>query len=271
MGRPQTQKRRSILGRETAIQAVEWRDDDWLWLKQGGTLPALEVEVPGMPDRTAADAPKRYRFNGGSLDSDFQWLRTPEPERIFSLNARPGMLRLYGRESIGSWFEQALVARRQTHFSYRAETEVGFDPEDEREMAGLTAYYSRHSLYYLAVTADSDGSRELLICTAEANTRGGNLAYPADPVPLPENGKVRLALEVRNFRLQFFYALEGDTDFTPVGPDFDASILSDEASVSVGGGCFTGAFVGMCAQDINGFGKPADFSYFSYEPLPDQG
>ena len=38
--------------------------------------------------------------------------------------AKDGKLRLYGRESIGSWFEQALVARRQTHFSYDAETVI---------------------------------------------------------------------------------------------------------------------------------------------------
>jgi hypothetical protein len=31
-------------------------------------------------------------------------------------------LRLHARESIGSWFEQSLVARRQEHLAFRAET-----------------------------------------------------------------------------------------------------------------------------------------------------
>lgn len=262
MGRPVTQKRRCILGRETALQKAEWRDDGWLYLVDG-QLPAVEVEVPGERDSAAFDATKRYNFETPELPSDFQWLRTPHKDRLFALT-NPG-LRLFGRESIGSWNEQSLLARRQEHFEYRAETEVSFDPSDEREMAGLTAYYGRHALFYLAVTADSDGSRELLIMAALADNPTGRLSYPADPVVLPATGKVKLALTIVDMRLQFYYALDGE--FQKIGLDFDASILSDEGSIASGGGCFTGAFVGMAAQDINGGGKVADFSYFEYHPL----
>lgn len=263
MGRPISQKRRCVMGRETGIQECEWRNDDWLYVKNG-PVPSLDVDVPGTPK--ASSQAKCYSFAGAELDSDFQWLRSPRPERLFSLTDRPGCLTLFGREAIGSWYEQALVARRQTHFAYRAEIELEFDPADEREMAGLTAYYSRNALYYLALTADADGTRELLLMVAAADTRGGTLAYPAQPVSVPATGPVRLALEIDYEKLQFFYALEGDTGFTPIGAELDASVLSDEASVSVGGGCFTGAFVGLCAADLNGYGKPAHFSYFSYVP-----
>ena len=265
MGRPITQKRRCVLGRETAIQKAEWRDDDWLYLTEG-PLPALETEVPGTPDDTSHWQTKHYDFNGPDLPDDFQWLRTPYPDRIFSLSEKPGCLRLIGRESIGSWNEQSLVARRQTHFEYRAETELDFSPLNEREMAGLTAYYGRHALYYLAVTAHSDGQRELLIMNAAADNPTGRLSYPVDPVQIPNTGKIRLALTIKNARLQFFYALEGQ-DLQKIGPTFDASILSDEGSIASGGGCFTGAFVGICAQDINGTANTADFHYFTYEPL----
>ena len=44
---------------------------------------------------------------------------------------------------------------------------------------------------------------------------------------------------------------------------FDASILSDEASAP-GLANFTGAFVGMCCQDLAGTCQPADFDYFDY-------
>ena len=57
------------------------------------------------------NVPCHYDFNGLPLPIDFQWLRTPCPERLFTLTGRA--LRLHGRESIGSWFEQSLVARRQ--------------------------------------------------------------------------------------------------------------------------------------------------------------
>ncbi len=54
------------------------------------------------------------------LPIDFQWLRSPQPEELFSLSARPGHLRLYGRETIGSLFRQSLVARRQQAHCFSA-------------------------------------------------------------------------------------------------------------------------------------------------------
>ena len=45
MGRPTTQKRRCVLGRETGIQEAEWRDDGWLWVKNG-PVPSYEVDLP---------------------------------------------------------------------------------------------------------------------------------------------------------------------------------------------------------------------------------
>ncbi|WP_201404569.1 glycoside hydrolase family 43 protein [Kaistia sp. 32K] len=262
-GRPITQKKRCVLGRETAIQEVEWRDD-WLWLEAGGVVPQLVVDVPGLRDDAGLDGERVYDFRSG-LPDDFQWLRTPEPERIFS--AGESGLRLIGRESIGSWFEQALVARRQTHFRYDAETIVEVAPSDERVMAGLVAYYQRYNFYYLAVTADAEGNRELLILSSESSFPDGNLRFPAAPVPLPAEGAVRLALSIREAKLQFFYGLGETGDLMPVGPVLDASLLSDEGGAYGVDGSFTGAFVGMAANDLNGTATPATFGYFKYRPV----
>ena len=78
-----------------------------------------------------------YDFDQPQLPIDFQWLRTPWPEEIFSLKAHPGFLRLFGRESIGSLFKQTLVARRQQAHCFSAETVVEFEPEHFQQMAGL--------------------------------------------------------------------------------------------------------------------------------------
>jgi xylan 1,4-beta-xylosidase len=266
-GRPITQKRRCILGRETALQEAYWGDDDWLYVKNG-PVPSLHVEVPGTFDEAKYWAERKYTFAAADgLHKDLQWLRTPEPERIFSLSDNDGALTLYGRESIGSWFEQALVARRQTHFSYDAETVVDFSPEDERQFAGLTAYYCRFNFFYLTLTADADGNRELLLQTSEASWPDGNLKTPfRAPVSLPAEGKVRLALSIRGDALQFSFALEGE-ELKPVGPVYEASILSDECGGHQAHGSFTGAFVGVACSDLNGLAKPAKFDYFVYRPV----
>ncbi|KZM23294.1 Xylan 1,4-beta-xylosidase [Ascochyta rabiei] len=264
-GRPTTQNRRCILGRETAIQEAYWSDDDWLYIKDG-PVPSLYVDLPASRDDTAYWAEQRYTFSTSEgLHNDLQWLRTPEPERIFSVN--DGELQLTGRESIGSWFEQALVARRQTHFSYDAETTLTFSPTDERQFAGLTAYYCRFNFFYLTITADADGNRELLILTSEASWPDGDLKMPlAEPVKIPQEGKVRLALSIRGKALQFSYALEGE-ELKNIGPVYDASILSDECGGHQAHGSFTGAFVGVAASDLNGTETKAGFDYFVYRPV----
>ena len=260
-GRPTTQEKRCVLGRETAIQEAYWGDDDWLYVKDG-PAPSLFVDVPGSRDDNSYWTEAHYTFQNG-LHKDFQWLRTPESDRIFS--TEDGKLRLYGRESIGSWFEQSLVARRQTHFSYDAETVIDFTPTDERQFAGLTAYYSRYNFFYLTVTAHSDGQRELLLMSSEISWPDGNLRFPAEPVKIPNTGKVKLALEIRGAELQFFYALEGEA-LQKIGPVLDASILSDECGGHQAHGSFTGAFVGVAASDLNGTALHADFDYFTYRP-----
>ncbi|MCP6725837.1 hypothetical protein NL526_27660, partial [Klebsiella pneumoniae] len=87
----------------------------------GEGVPVLEAPAPaGLAPHPWPEAPARSDFDTTGLPIDFQWLRTPEPGRIFSHTERPGHLRLYGRETIGSQFEQALVARRQQAFCYSA-------------------------------------------------------------------------------------------------------------------------------------------------------
>lgn len=271
-GRPVTPTGRCVLGRETSIQECYWGEDGWLYVK-GGPSPSLWVDVPGARDEETYWRERRYDFEGGEAvdgDGDFQWLRTPVPERIFRAGAAGGGLTLIGRESIGSWFEQALVARRQTHFSYDAETVVDFQPQDERQFAGLTAYYCRYNFFYLTVTADSDGRRELLLMVSDASWPEGELDERPllEPVRIPGEGRVRMKLEIRGAELQFFYAMEGaEGGFEKIGPVLDASVLSDECGGHQAHGSFTGAFVGMACSDLNGTAREARFEYFVYRPV----
>ena len=73
---------------------------------------------------------------------------------------------------------------------------------------------------------------------------------------------MHLRVEVDFERLYFAYRIEGREWSRLPGP-LDASILSDEAAAP-GTPNFTGAFVGVCCQDLAGTGRPADFDYFVY-------
>lgn len=249
-------QRRSPMGRETAIHEVSWNAQGWLEL----------VDKPENYQRFELTDPtvKHYTFDGDTLPVDFQWLRTPVPSDILSLDENPAALRLHGRESIGSFFTQALVARRQTHFTYTAETELDFDPEDYQQMAGLTAYYNAHKFHYLFVSRHEDGRRYLglMSCNARMDLHTDQPLAEA-PVWLADEGRVRLGLDVTGDVAQFRFAVEGG-EWTQIGPQLDASLLSDEAGKGEGAN-FTGAFVGMACQDITGQRKHADFYSFSYD------
>ena len=93
---------RCTLGRETAIQPMAWGDDGWLRTTDGEGLPTLEAAAPELPAHVFPAAPAaRGLRRPRSCRIDFQWLRSPWPDELFSLTARPGHLRLFGRETIG--------------------------------------------------------------------------------------------------------------------------------------------------------------------------
>lgn len=261
--RPLPGIRRSVCGRETGIARIELREDGWFYPVNGTLVPPVELE-PALP---AADGNETeditYRFDGGPLPADFQWLRSPQPERLFSLEARPGSLRLFGREAIGSWFEQALIARRQTAWTYSAETVVEFQPETRQQLAGLTAYYNRHQFHYLCITQDFDGNRVLDIQSCPGNWPEAHLSFPlAEAHVLPAEGPVWMGVDVDGAVLQFRFAVE-EGQWQTIGPELDASVLSDEGGRGEHAN-FTGAFVGMAAQDLGGTAMPADFAHFIY-------
>ncbi|MGO4436149.1 glycoside hydrolase family 43 protein [Rhizobium sp. RAF56] len=265
-GRPLAPHRRCTLGRETGIARCVWKDDGWLYLENGTIVP--DVEVEGLNGATPIEKPWRseYSFDGSILPLDFQWLRTPEPERIFCLTARPGHLRLFGRQSIGSWFEQALVARRQEHHSFRAETVVEFQPDTYQQVAGLTHYYNRYKFHAVAVTLHEKLGRCVTILSCPGNFPDGSLVFPVGLGLSVPDGRIQLAMEVRDNDLQFFWQAEGMGAWQPIGPVLDAGVVSDEGGRGEHGS-FTGAFAGVFAFDTSGRVKSADFDWFNYDRL----
>ena len=270
MGRPLPglEHRRCPLGRETGIREMEWRDDGWMYVKgDGGDLERIFADDADAPAVAEPVEQRAYDFAGDSLPMDFQWPRSPEPDRIFSATALDKGLRLYGRESIGSWFEQALVARRQTAWSYRAEVTVEFDPEGYQQMAGLATYYNRHKFHYLTISLNDDGQRVLMIQSCPGDYPEARVDFPVDEGILIPDGPIRMAVETHRDWQQFQWAA-GEGAWQDIGPKLDAAVLSDEGGRGEHAS-FTGNFVGMAANDITGRAKHADFFDFSYVNFPD--
>jgi len=263
-GRPLPNRGRCTLGRETAIQKMVWGDDGWLRTVAGDGLPTVESQAPRSTAQVAPSTPARENFDGAPLPIDFQWLRSPWPDELFSLTERPGFLRLYGRETVGSLFKQALVARRQQSHCYRASTRIEFEPRHFQQMAGLICYYNSSKFHYLYISTDDAAGRHVRVMSALPDQPQTDAFTP--PFPIPSNVAVELRVEIDYERLHFAYRV-GGADWTRIPQQFDASILSDEATAP-GLPNFTGAFVGMACQDMSGARCPADFDWFEYVERP---
>ena len=262
VGRPLRNRGRCTLGRETAIQKMVWGEDGWLRTLDGQGVPTVETPATGLPPHPFPPKPTREDFDSPQLPLDFQWLRTPWPEEIFSLTARPGFLRLFGRETLGSLFRQSLVARRQQSHCFTAATVVEFEPEHFQQMAGLICYYNSTKFHYLYVSHDERVGKHLRVMSCIPDSLQADAFTP--PIVIPAGRPVHLRVEVDYDRLHFAHRVEGaDNDWRCLPQQFDASILSDEASAP-GQANFTGAFVGMACQDMSGTSKHADFDFFEY-------
>jgi xylan 1,4-beta-xylosidase len=277
-GRPLRGLRACPMGRETGLQKVCWSEDGWPRLEDasGDGLPRMEIPAPDLPAKPWPPGPDRHDFDDRELPPDFQWLRSPEPERFMSLSERPGHLRLRGKEAIGSWFQQALVARRQQDFCFRAEAKLEFEPRNFQQCAGLVCYYNSHKYHYLYVSVDEKGRRFIDVMSCPGDPATTNV-YPlrdghTDPdmlderFLLPPSGPVWLRCEVDHHRLNFHWSIDGRA-WSEIPATLNYAVISDEGGKGEHRS-FTGAFVGMCCQDSSGQDCPADFDYFDYIARP---
>ncbi len=251
---------RCLLGRETCLQKVEWRDG-WLRLATGGTTPQLEVPAPiGTPCTSSApDAPTRDDFNSGKLGLHWSSLRVPVDESWCSLTARPGWLRLRGRDSQHSLFYQSLVARRLQHFRATIETRLEFSPELFTHSAGLICYYDTRTHFYLRVTQHESLGKVLGITLTDDAVYA---ELTDSQISINDWPKVFLRAEIDHANLQFSASPDGVT-WQNIGPVLDASKLSDDYGTALH---FTSALVGLCCQDLKDNALVADFDYFDYRP-----
>jgi xylan 1,4-beta-xylosidase len=259
VGRPLRNRGRCTLGRETAIQKMVWGEDGWLRTLDGEGIPTIETPAAGLPPHEFPSALVREDFNSPQLPIDFQWLRTPYPEEIFSLTARPGFLRLIGRETLGSQFRHSLVARRQQSHCFSASTVIEFEPKNFQQLAGLVCYYNSTKFHYLYLSHDEAVGKHLRVMSCAPDSMQADSFTP--PIALPTGKAVRLRVEVDYERMHFAYRLDADWCWLP--QQCDGSILSDEC-LAPGQAHFTGAFVGMACQDLAGTALSADFDFFEY-------
>jgi len=167
--------------------------------------------------------------------------------------------RLRGRDSLFSLFEQSLVAKRLESLQCVAETCMEFSPTHFTQMAGLVCYYDIRTHYYLRVTHDEERGKVLGIVLTDDTAYDELLE---SQIVINDWMQCYLRAAFNREALQFSASPDGH-NWQKIGPLLNASKLSDDYGQVLH---FTGAFVGLCAQDLNGTRTSADFDYFELKP-----
>lgn len=262
--RPLSERGYCTLGRETALQKIEWAGG-WPRLVNGSCHPEPTVEAP----LSSAAVEQRRNFSERvefapdlPLPPSFKTLRGPlEPERDYSLTVRPGWLRLYGGQSLSSHHKQTLFARRWQNFHFTASVTLDFIPRNFQQMAGLALFYDTCNWIYAFVTYNEEtNGRILQIMCCDNN----DFSYGSEAISLSD-GPVSLLVEVDRDCAQFYYRT-GSCAWNILGGTQPANHLSDDYIEVRRGRCaFSGAMVGVCAQDMDAHCSHADFANFIYQ------
>ncbi|GAB2583294.1 xylan 1,4-beta-xylosidase [Paractinoplanes abujensis] len=270
VARPYTPYGRCVLGREAALQRVEWADGAWPRISDG--VPAELVPAPAGTALTtrppSSELLEDDHFDAPVLGPNWSTLRRPATPDWVDLSARPSHLRIHGGRSPMARHRPSLVARRVTARRCTFEATCEFTPRNARQLAGITAYYNTRNWYYLHLTADDDGTPvlDLLVCDSGRVTTAPGLRTVVDGIP-----RVGLRLRLDGPLLTFAYTTNpGETPvWYDLGRAFDATTLSDEYAATIVPGepeawGFTGAFAGLWVQDLGAEGGYADFDRAAY-------
>jgi xylan 1,4-beta-xylosidase len=253
---------RCPLGRETAIQAVTWDKEGWPRMRHGGSHPAVEVDVPTQPrplDRLPlSDDPLGWPWSTPRAAPDPSWADTA---------ARPGWIRLRGRQGLESRWAHSLLAQRITEHRAEAEVTVEARPTTFTQAAGLVLWYDTRSHLALDLTwAEPAGEEQRgqqwrgggrTVLSLVERDEGSTRQVAVVDVESAESA-FTIGVTVEDGVARFWYVDDAGTR-TPVGPELDFTHLSDDHGSRLR---FTGAMAGIHAADLVDAAFTADFTGF---------
>lgn len=238
---------KAILGRETALQQVNWTDDGWLRLSNGSHRPDLYL-----PNHLEIDPAFRRShsftdpLNNGITPKYWNTLRQ-FLNSSWVVSDSTG-LTIKGGQSPQSNFDQHLIATRQCDFKATVSVEMDYTADTYLQLAGITLYLDTQNYLLFMVTVTDQG----LPCVTLQKSEKGNFSIIKNVlINRQSHFKFKIELNYEKASL-ILYAEQNKID---LGQQ-DISFLS---------GGFTGNFIGLDVIDMYQRNSSyAHFSNFSY-------
>ncbi|KAF7596056.1 hypothetical protein BBP40_003837 [Aspergillus hancockii] len=240
----------SVLGRETFLIPVEWKDD---WpVFNGGRKISLQGDSPHLEEYQNHVS---WKDDFSSPQLQLGWYRKNTPTRTdYSLTERPSHLRLHGGPyNLSVPGCPTLFLRKQTHRYCTWETRLSFHPQSPHTEAGTVLWwnYFTYSSIGIRLSSTKEGARIVRLQLAEGEIIARELnSARSDVVFVIECGD--------RYRFGFKEVDNNAAEIQWIG-EVDNSTMTRSPPV---GAPFTGMMLGLYA-----FGErqrcliPADFAY----------
>ncbi len=224
----------TLLGRETFLLPLEWKDGWPRFLDRGEAVPMV-AKRPNLPVGKGTDW-SRWREDFSAPLSD-EWIGIRNPTSEQSLMIGDGSLHMIsGDDAAGSLGKPAFTGRRMRHPSADFTTSVAFDPGSSNDFAGLLAFMDES--HFLAFGQEGDRLVVRLRTDGDQSDEGELVAQEA----LDTDGPIELKLAIREGDAQAWWRAKGAPQWQVVGGEIDVEPLA-----SVHAGLFTGVVVGPYA------------------------
>lgn len=225
-------------GRDSFLLPVTWRDG-WPEILPAGQEIPWQLPIPkGLkPTKKAVTLTGNFAwrddFSKPQLGFEWNILRTPT-ELPYVLGEKNG-IRLKARNvSLADLEQPAFIGRRQQHLTYSASTQLAL-PLDNNIKAGIVAFQSEQSHYFLAVQKTAQGHQLLL---EKAEQSAPKIIHTLD---IPDSLKnIDLKIDGDQGVISFYYQTPKSKKWQPIAQKLDGTILSTQKA-----GGFVGTYLGL--------------------------
>lgn len=238
-----------ILGRETAIQKVNWTADGWLRLANGGNHPSLETPAPkGVSERPIESHQFIDDFRHAGLNTKYWNTLCQFPQANWLQPGTAGLV-VRGGQSPQSAFDQHLIATRQVDFYCRSAVTMKYRPHNYLQMAGMTLYLDLSNYVLLMITVDEQGKP----CAILHKEVAGEFERVAQ-VSVDGEGQYQFSIQMNESQAEFIVS------------DSHRQLSLGAVDVSFLSGGYTGNFIGLDVIDMYRRNESsATFTDFSYK------
>lgn len=237
------EKNQVITGRETFILPVDWTSEFPVF--EGGMEPLkAKLKMPeGVQNQTGKNG---FLPNGnftftdsfqGTLDQ--RWVGIRGAKEGFATTTKKGLEITPYNETIKAVAPTSTLFYRQQHLNFTATTTLKYQPQSEKDLAGIVCYQSERFNYVFGITR-IDGKDYLILQRTE---KGSSKMIANTPVDTKKT--IKLQVQAKGDQFQFNYAI-GNKKFQNLGGTVSGDILS----TNVAGG-FTGNMIGLYATSAN--------------------